>query len=231
MCGKLKFCHHLPLLPPTPASFSFFISVNGIFILLVGLVRNLGFILDSFFFSLSYCTSKSRSYQRDLQNSARVWACLLPQLLPPWARLLSFRGLQCSPSRRPQTSFLPLCPLLRTPSPQHNHQKNCFKKHVRSPPCSKVLQGSLSHSKNCQTPYCDLRRCWKRPPSPFHLISSLSSCFSRHSSHCSINMRRTLCLKTLNSGCFLCLEIFSLWNLHDLPLISTWRFPWPPYIK
>ena len=72
MCGKLKFCHHLPLLPPTPASFSFFISVNGIFILLVGLVRNLGFILDSFFFSLSYCTSKSRSYQRDLQNSARV---------------------------------------------------------------------------------------------------------------------------------------------------------------
>jgi hypothetical protein len=36
------------------------------------LARNLGFILDSFFFSLSYCTSKSRSYQRDLQNSARV---------------------------------------------------------------------------------------------------------------------------------------------------------------
>ena len=32
-----------------PASLSFFISVNGIFILLVGLVRNLGFILDSFF--------------------------------------------------------------------------------------------------------------------------------------------------------------------------------------
>lgn len=169
MCGKLKFCHHLPLPPPTPASFSFLISVNGIFILLVGFVRNLGFILDSFFFSLSYCTSKSRSYQRDLQNSARVWACLLPQLLPPWARLLSFRGLQCSPSRRPQTSFLPLCPLLRIPSPQHNQQKNCIKKHVRSPPCSKVLQGSPSHSKNCQTPYCDLRRCWKRPLLPFTL--------------------------------------------------------------
>lgn len=191
-----------PFPSPNPASFSFFISVNGIFILLVGLVRNLGFILDSFLSPFPTAHPRASPINVTFRTQPESETLLLP-LLPPWARLLSFRRLQCSPHGPPSFHPVHSCPHPRLSTAT---RRTALKKHVRSPPCSKDLQGSPSHSETCQTPYCDLRCCWKRPASPFHLISSLLSCFSLRSSHCSINMPRTLCLKHLT------VAVPSVWN-------------------
>lgn len=205
MCAKLKFRQHLPL-PLSKPCFSQFLHLSKWHLHpSVGLVRNLGFILTPFS-SLSYCASKSKSYQRDLQNTAGVWACLLPPLLPPWARLLSVRRLQCSPHGPPAFHSV-LCgphPRLSTAT-RRTALKNMLDhllalKSFRAPRLTQRLARPLTVISDA---------AGNGPLLPFTLSpdkvlfpSPLQPLFNQHA-------KNTL-PQTLNSGCSLCLECFSL---------------------